>query len=143
MRAGDPLLLEPSGECLSILGEGAGEGERDLDGVDGSCREAWDRGVDGRLAPGDIEVGRTARLGIGDMEFCWVGIGETECAEELERDGKPDLANEVGEAECDVEEELVGDATDKVEGAGETVGRGEGDGDDDCEIASSVSSSSV
>lgn len=77
------------------------------------------------------------------MEFWWAGIGETECAEELERAGEPDLANETGEAECDVEDELVGDATDKGEGAGETEGRGEGDGDDDCEIVSSVSSSSV
>ena len=63
---GLPRLLDPSGECRSMLGEGAGldEAERAGEGMD-----RVERGVEGRLSPGEMLVGRAGR-GEG-----WRGVG--------------------------------------------------------------------
>ena len=60
---GLPRLLDPSGECLSILGDGAGEDEADRAGE--GRESVAERGVEGRLSPGEILVGRAGRRGDG------------------------------------------------------------------------------
>ena len=67
---GEPLLLEPSGEGRSMLGDG--DGDSDLSSPPwktvGGRGDGWDRGDVGRLAPGEIEVGRP------DGSFTAVGV---------------------------------------------------------------------
>jgi len=81
---GDPPVEEPSGERRSI--EGVGEGDGVSERGDGGGKECdVERGVSGREAPGDIEVGRGRKeVGIGverigsvcdrtGVEFCGEG----------------------------------------------------------------------
>jgi len=60
---GEPLLLEPSGDGLSMLGDGEQDLSlpaplRGIKLVGGRGDERADEGVVGRLAPGDMDVGR-------------------------------------------------------------------------------------
>lgn len=60
---GEPPLEDPSGEGRSIDGEGEGDGERDRGGDGGSVSaKSVLPGVEGRDAPGLMEVGRARRL---------------------------------------------------------------------------------
>ena len=85
--SGEPPVEEPSGEGLSMDGEGEGDGVSDLG--EGGGIEFEDLGVVGREAPGEMEVGLGSRL-IGaakdiDGPVCVLGNGGGEgdvCSED-------------------------------------------------------------
>lgn len=74
---GDPPVEEPSGDKRSI--EGVGDGDGVSERGDGGGRECeLERGVSGREAPGEIEVGRgssEAEIGDDSVGSVWERTG--------------------------------------------------------------------